>query len=463
VTYTIQVDNDIGFGSPEIDVSGLTSSNYTASGLANDTYYWRVEAVDNHGYGRLSNQTWSFTYSTQDCDWHVDQSAPGGGDGTSWATAFQTIGDAVSAMSGGDNVCIANGNYNEDTNLASGLSGSSGDYTEFVNKVGDTNVVINASSYGFRLNGADYIEINGLKIRGADENIRLQSGANNNIFANLELYDGDYGIRVQSSTNEGNRFSDLVIHDNADSGVRDEDGQDNIYRNCEVYDNGDYGFYVRRGESIQVYDCSISGNNMALYFRDNEGTSFHDNRLDSNSSYNYIYRPEGSEYYNNTINNSGSWAMYIYRSEDISVHNNLFSNSAYNLYSYRSDTGTHIYNNTIYGSGSGYGLYLYQFSGYTKVRNNIVTNNAYGFVVGNGSSDLDNDYADVWGNTYDYWWQGATYAGANSISQDPVFVNPGSDFRLQASSPCIDRGDPDPFYNDPDGSRSDIGAYPYIP
>ncbi|MFH2034774.1 MAG: dockerin type I repeat-containing protein [Candidatus Zixiibacteriota bacterium] len=35
------------------------------------------------------------------------------------------------------------------------------------------------------------------------------------------------------------------------------------------------------------------------------------------------------------------------------------------------------------------------------------------------------------------------------------------DFRLTNNSPCIDAGNPNPSYNDPDGSRNDIGAIFY--
>jgi hypothetical protein len=34
------------------------------------------------------------------------------------------------------------------------------------------------------------------------------------------------------------------------------------------------------------------------------------------------------------------------------------------------------------------------------------------------------------------------------------------DYRLTVSSPCFNAGDPAPLYNDPDGSRNDMGAYP---
>jgi len=37
------------------------------------------------------------------------------------------------------------------------------------------------------------------------------------------------------------------------------------------------------------------------------------------------------------------------------------------------------------------------------------------------------------------------------------------DYRLQTGSPCIDAGDPSSAYNDPDGSRNDMGAIAYEP
>ena len=48
--------------------------------------------------------------------------------------------------------------------------------------------------------------------------------------------------------------------------------------------------------------------------------------------------------------------------------------------------------------------------------------------------------------------------GDGNINADPMFVDPeNADFRLKARSPSIDAGDPTIF--DPDGSRSDMGAY----
>jgi len=48
------------------------------------------------------------------------------------------------------------------------------------------------------------------------------------------------------------------------------------------------------------------------------------------------------------------------------------------------------------------------------------------------------------------------------FNENPLFVDPeNSDFTLQASSPCIDAGNPN-SPNDPDGTIADIGAFPFL-
>ena len=54
------------------------------------------------------------------------------------------------------------------------------------------------------------------------------------------------------------------------------------------------------------------------------------------------------------------------------------------------------------------------------------------------------------------------FAGTGNLASDPLFVNAANgDFHLLPASPAIDAGNPAPVFNDPDGSRADIGAYPY--
>ena len=47
----------------------------------------------------------------------------------------------------------------------------------------------------------------------------------------------------------------------------------------------------------------------------------------------------------------------------------------------------------------------------------------------------------------------------NIFSESQFVDAENGDFHLQPTSPCIDAGNPDEEYNDPDGSRNDMGAY----
>lgn len=120
-----------------------------------------------------------------------------------------------------------------------------------------------------------------------------------------------------------------------------------------------------------------------------------------------------------------------------------------------------VINNTIVGNTVGVTALSTQSC---DVRNNIIANNSMGGFEGleevGPNIDLTYDYNDVWGNGIDDYLN--LSPGANDISADPAFepTLPGQ-FYLSLGSPCIDAGDPDPAYNDPDGSRNDMGARPY--
>jgi len=55
VTYSLQIDDDPDFGSPEVDLTGLTVDSYAPAGLADGTWYWRVRVVD----GAMHSSGWS--------------------------------------------------------------------------------------------------------------------------------------------------------------------------------------------------------------------------------------------------------------------------------------------------------------------------------------------------------------------------------------------------------------------
>ncbi len=103
-----------------------------------------------------------------------------------------------------------------------------------------------------------------------------------------------------------------------------------------------------------------------------------------------------------------------------------------------------IVDNTYIGIGNGYGT--------STIKNSIVYGNSTQIVNDLGTVNVS--YSDIQDG-----WQ-----GTGNIDEDPLFENPGlDDYTLKwtetEKSPCIDTGDPDPQYNDPDGTRNDMGAY----
>jgi hypothetical protein len=117
-----------------------------------------------------------------------------------------------------------------------------------------------------------------------------------------------------------------------------------------------------------------------------------------------------------------------------------------------------IINNTIAGNsstGSVSGVYGGSFA---SLINNIIWGNTGGIQA---SGTLNIKYSDVQGG----------FTGAGNINMDPMFAD--SNYILQPSSPCIDKGDSSTVYNDiPDpnaltnakypsrgGLRNDMGAY----
>ncbi len=109
-----------------------------------------------------------------------------------------------------------------------------------------------------------------------------------------------------------------------------------------------------------------------------------------------------------------------------------------------------IANNTFDRNSRGFYSY-----GSTIAINNIITNSTEYGVFG----VYDRLEYNVTYNNHPNYDGGAT-AGIGSQVQVPGYLDPDDeDYRLEPGSVCIDSGDPDPEFNDPDGTRNDIGAY----
>ncbi len=169
-------------------------------------------------------------------------------------------------------------------------------------------------------------------------------------------------------------------------------------------------------------------------------------------------------------NNSDGVIIRYAISGTITVKNNLIVNNGSDGFVLRGAFGLTlaVINNTIaYNGVEGYVSLadgMFETVGSQVLKNNIIVNNGY-FGVAVTRPDLKTIlYNNVWNNTRGsyYTWGTIFFSpspGTGELSVDPKFVS-SSDYHLQSGSPMINAGDPSTF--DPDGSRADMGAYPFV-
>jgi hypothetical protein len=152
----------------------------------------------------------------------------------------------------------------------------------------------------------------------------------------------------------------------------------------------------------------------------------------------------------------------------VSIHHNLASDCdfvGFMLWGYSGDqTGVHVYNNTIDNIHGFEGIQLRcGVPQYCVITNNIITNC--------GGQGVEFALCDQGNNEVSYNcifetagpWENVPHPGPGNIFDSPQYVMDPSIpeyYYLNEDSPCIDTGNPNPFYNDPNGSRSDMGAFP---
>ena len=132
-----------------------------------------------------------------------------------------------------------------------------------------------------------------------------------------------------------------------------------------------------------------------------------------------------------------------------------------------------IENNTITGTLhdlAGLGIWSSSEGKAPVIRNCVIAFNNYGIFrfkgldEGNGSGGRAPEviYSNVYDNAYGDYTNCSPSTG--SFAEDPQFRQHFSlEQELSSNSPCIDAGDPDPQYNDLDGSSNDVGAFLYTP
>jgi len=150
---------------------------------------------------------------------------------------------------------------------------------------------------------------------------------------------------------------------------------------------------------------------------------------------------------------SSDVGIALWNGSSACIHNNVICHNTYD--GFTTGSGATFVNNTVHSNRIG----VYDYSGYgPTVMNNIITaNRLYGVSGPSSGQGPVLTYNDVWNNATDY--HQAT-PGVGSDSVDPLYVDTvAGDYHLGPGSPCIDHGNPAPEYDDPDGTRNDMGAY----
>ncbi len=153
--------------------------------------------------------------------------------------------------------------------------------------------------------------------------------------------------------------------------------------------------------------------------------------------------------YDNSAVHGGAVGLF---NASATIKNNIFENNNAIQYggaiiSYRSDLT--LINNTLYQNtsvNSGGGVVLLEPVS-AELQNNIFYKNKSASGNPNFAYSLKDSSLII--EKYNYFAVG---------SMDPLFYST-NDFRLTYYSPCKDAGNPDPIFNDVDGSRNDQGAY----
>jgi parallel beta-helix repeat protein len=222
-----------------------------------------------------------------------------------------------------------------------------------------------------------------------------------------------------------------------------------IIRNCDISgcsrDGDGAGIYCEgsgakiRGNRVHDNNCTLIGGGIYA-----TGSSFSGVEIASNSFYG-----------NSAAAGSGVGCYFVTDAKVLFniAWDNVFNGTGYGFQSggiYLGGTNSSVVSNTV--AYNAHGITIYDGTGVEVKNNVVVSNDGRGIVPSDAISGFncicDNGEGDS--------------PGPDDISQDPAFFDVyNCDYSLLPGSPCIDAGDPDPIYNDPDGTRCDIGAIPF--
>ncbi len=482
----VQIKN---VGNANLTITGLSLSdttNYSASSITlpytltpgesiNPTITFQPQSVDsfdaeytiqtNDGYP--TETTVSLHGTGVNALWYVDFDADSGGDGTSWATAFSSLNEAMADpdILAGSEIRVLSDWTSQGQTISKSVSVygayNNSDQRDLRNKTeirtgGGRNLVISAPNV--RLDGFAIVEGN------ADYGAGLKIDNSNITIANCDIANN-----IATSYGGG-----VYITENATASI--------TLSNCRIEDNQSVqagGIYDRGSSMLTIHNCQIINN------------------ISSNGSGGGLYDGSGSGNITMTQciisnNKSRSLGAGIYSVGPITLTNCLITDNWSN------------YGNPDPSDSRGAGMYLQdggELTNCTVANNKILQDYPYGGagIYSSPSDPLIVTNCIVWGNSdTNGYLQGqqilpydtatVTYTdiqddyflGNNNINQDPCFADPNgfdddpgtgydNDYHLLDTSPCKDTATADGAPSeDLDGVTRplddgyDRGAYEYI-
>ena len=225
----------------------------------------------------------------------------------------------------------------------------------------------------------------------------------------------------------------VFLSDKSSEGIiGDYSGGDII--NCKFLNVNDAVEYMF-SDSIRIESCKFSGSS-------DDGIDLNDSKL---VHINNCFFDKIADKAISIRNIEGNPKENIFISRNVIINSGIAVNV-------KDNAGALILNNTFYKNASGIDINTKDFDkpGNADVINCIFFENEKDISIESGS-DSNVNYCISDNGTLD---------GDGNFNGNPLFVNiVDNNFKLTSGSPCINTGSPD--YTDPDGSRSDIGAYYY--
>lgn len=327
----------------------------------------------------------SFGFAT---DYYVDAaSGSDGNSGTSVAQAYKTIGRLNSiTFQPGDNVYFLDGTYTRPGQklLLIKDSGTASDWITFQNYPGHTPILQFDSWTGIDLvNGASYIALKGLHVKGARSSVTLSDALNqpgscaNSSGSADGYYNGTGILAVGPNLN----WSDPSTTGN-------EVPHHILVEDCEVYDCTSAGMSFQQADYVTVRNCTVYNNCWYTIYGTSGINLYQMVNVDGTTGFHNII--EGNHVYGNQLLVPQIGPCTYWDGNGIIVddfkHTQLFQymdpSTPYPAYMAK----TLIINNVAVDNG-GSGLHFY-LADHCYVYNNTVMNNATQNGGSNGNADL---------------------------------------------------------------------------